>query len=84
MTDGNYQVVRDRLNRVFRDVFDNDEIEISDGMTAADIEDWDSLNHITLVVAVEREFKIRLNAADAAKLDNVGAMINYLLKVKSA
>jgi acyl carrier protein len=70
--------VRQKLNHVFRDVFDDDTIEIFDAMTAADIDEWDSVTHITLVLAVEKEFGVRLNAAEVGKLDNVGAMIELL------
>ena len=72
--------VRQKLNRVFRDVFDDDTIEIFDAMTAADIDEWDSVTHITLVLAVEKEFGIRLNAAEVGKLDNVGVMIELLVR----
>jgi acyl carrier protein len=49
-------------------------------MTAADIDEWDSVTHITLVLAVEKEFGVRLNAAEVGKLDNVGAMIGLLAR----
>lgn len=45
-----------KLNDIFQDVFDDDSIIVEDGTTAADIEDWDSLEHINLIVAVERAF----------------------------
>jgi acyl carrier protein len=72
--------VKHKLTRVFRDVFDDDNIEIFDAMTAADIDEWDSVTHITLVLAVEKEFGVRLNAAEVGKLDNVGAMIKLLAR----
>lgn len=72
--------VRQKLNRVFRDVVDDDTIEIFDAMTAADIDEWDSVTHITLVLAVEKEFGIRLNAVEVGKLDNVGVMIELLVR----
>jgi acyl carrier protein len=72
--------VKQKLNGVFRDVFDDDDIEIFDAMTAADIDEWDSVTHITLVLAVEKEFGLRLNAAEVGKLDNVGAMIELLAR----
>jgi HAD superfamily phosphatase (TIGR01681 family) len=71
-------IVRGRLNQVFREVFDEDDLEIFDAMSAADLEEWDSLSHITLVLAVEKEFRVRLNAAEVGKLDNVGQMIDLL------
>jgi acyl carrier protein len=72
--------IRDRLNKVFRDVFNDEKIEIFDGMTARDIDEWDSLMHITLIVATEKEFKIRLNAAQIGKLDNVGSLMDLIVK----
>lgn len=71
-------VIKQRLNKVFQEVFEDDAIEIVEGLTAADIEEWDSLMHVTLVVAVEKEFGLRLNAAEVGKLENVGAMLTLL------
>jgi len=70
--------MRLKLNEIFVEVFDDDEIKIFDAMTATDIEEWDSLMHITLVVATEKAFDVRLNAADVGKLENVGAMLDLL------
>ncbi|MDE6929933.1 MAG: acyl carrier protein, partial [Lachnospiraceae bacterium] len=53
------QEVFTRLDEVFQDVFDNEEIHVSDETTAEDIEDWDSLEHISLIVAVENAFGIK-------------------------
>jgi len=77
--DERYQEFKKRLNDVFIDVFDDEEIEIFDEMTAADIEEWDSLMHINLVVATEKVFNIQLNAADVGNLENVGQMLSLLL-----
>ena len=70
--------IKTRLTRVFQEQFDDEELEIFESMTAADIEEWDSLMHIVLIVAIEKEFDIRLNAAEVGKLENVGAMIKLL------
>ena len=51
----------ERLDDVFRDVFDDDTLEVDENTTADDIEDWDSIEHITLIGAVEDEFKMRLS-----------------------
>jgi acyl carrier protein len=72
--------IKTRLNKVFREVFDDDAIEIFDEMTAKDIPEWDSLMHIILVVAVEKEFAVRLNAAQVGQLKDVGAMLDLLEK----
>jgi acyl carrier protein len=69
------QTIRERLNQVFREVFDDDSIEISDEMTAADVEEWDSLNHINLIVAVERTFGIRFSTKEVNGLANVGEFV---------
>ena len=68
-----------KLNEVFRDVFDDETIEVNDATTANDIEDWDSLEHINLVVAVEKCFGIKFNMGEVAKLKNVGEMMDLIL-----
>jgi len=72
--------IQQRLNEVFRQVFDDDNLQIHDSMTAKDIDEWDSLMHITLVISVEKEFGIRMNSAEVGKLENVGAMIGLIEK----
>ncbi len=69
-----------RLTNVFREFFDDDEIEIDAETTADDIDDWDSLNHITLMAAVEDEFGIRLSMGEVSGLDNVGALAEIIRK----
>lgn len=66
------ETARLRLNRVFQDIFDDKSLEITDSMTAADVEAWDSLTHIDLIVQVEREFAIKLSTAEVRGLKNVG------------
>ena len=70
--------VERRLTEVFQETFDDPGLEIRDSMTAADVDEWDSLQHIVLVLAVERAFRIRLNPAEVGKLENVGRMIDLL------
>ena len=67
------------LNEVFRDVFDDESIVVVDETTANDIEDWDSLEHINLVVAVENNFGVKFNMGEVAALKNVGAMVDLIL-----
>lgn len=71
--------IKAKLNSVFREIFDNDGIEIYEDMTAEDLDEWDSVAHISLVLAVEHEFKVSLNAADIGELANVGAMLDLLV-----
>lgn len=69
-----------RLNIVFCDVFEDDDIELHEAMTAEDIDEWDSLMHITLVISAESEFGIKLKAAEVGKLANVGALLDILIE----
>lgn len=72
--------VYEKLNEVFRDVFDDDAIVVDDSTTADDIEDWDSLEHINLVVAVEKAFDIKFNMGEVNKMKNVGEMVDIILQ----
>ena len=62
------------LNEVFQDVFDDEDIEVTAETTANDIEDWDSLEHINLVVAVEECFGIKFTMGEVTGMKNVGEM----------
>ena len=70
--------VQKRLNSIFCDIFDDESIKISDSTSAADIEDWDSLAHISLVAAVEAEFGLRFKMREVSAMKNVGDMINII------
>ena len=70
-----------RLTNVFQDVFDDDSIVLTENSTADDIEEWDSLNQIKIILACEKEFNIKLNARDINTLENVGAMLEHLRKL---
>jgi len=67
-----------RLKEVFLDVFDDEEIELSRSTTAADVEDWDSLMHVNLVLATERAFAIRFSSTEVAQLVDVGELIDLV------
>jgi len=66
------QEILKQLNGIFKDVMDNDKIVLSETSTANDIEEWDSLNHIQLVVAIEKHFKIRFTTQEIQQWKNVG------------
>lgn len=68
----------ERLNEVFRDVFDDSSIVVDDSTTSKDIEDWDSLEHINLVGAVEQEFKMRFKMKEVSSMKNVGEMADIV------
>jgi acyl carrier protein len=62
------------VNRIFIDVLDNDSIVLNNNTTANDVEDWDSLTHIQLVVAIEKHFRVKFTAAEIRNWKNVGEM----------
>ena len=74
--------IYERLNSVFREFFDDEEIELDPDTTADDIEDWDSLNHITLMAAVEDEFGIRFTMGEVSGMENVGEMVEIIKRKK--
>lgn len=68
-----------KLNEIFRDVLDNEDIELADATTAADIEEWDSLSHIQLIVAIEKAFGVKFTSLEIMKWKNVGEMVDSLM-----
>ena len=72
-----------QLTQVFREVFDDYNLVLSPFTTSDDIEEWDSLNQIKIILACEKSFGIKLNARDINTLENVGAMLDYLQNFKS-
>ena len=71
----------ERLTNVFQDVFDDDSIELTETTTADDIEDWDSFEHINLVVAVEEEFGFKIPMGKTVTMKNVGEMVDIILEM---
>ncbi len=71
----NDQDIITRLNGVFRDVFDDDSLSVNENTTSADIEDWDSIEHINLISAVEDEFSMQFRMREVSGMKNVGEMI---------
>ncbi len=73
--------VFERLNEVFRDVFDDETIELHDETTADDIDEWDSFEHINLIVAVEEEFSFKMPMGKVVAMKNVGEMVDIILEL---
>lgn len=71
--------IYERLNQVFQDVFDDDSITVNPETTSEDIEDWDSLEHINLVAAVEQEFGVKFTMAQVVGMKNVGEMVDIII-----
>jgi acyl carrier protein len=67
------------LDKIFQDVFDDSDIHVTEKTTAADIEDWDSLEHINLIVAIENCFKIKFNMNQVTSMKNVGEMVDVIM-----
>lgn len=71
----------ERIRSIFEDVFPTNQVEIRRETSAKDIEDWDSLMHVNLIVTVEKEFGIRLKTSQIAKLKNVGELHDLVEQV---
>ena len=73
-----------QVNEIFKDVLDNDDIVIKESTTADDIEEWDSLSHIQLIVAIEKHFKVRFTTAEITSYRNVGELCEGIRKKLAA
>ena len=70
----------EKLQGVFREVFEDSELAIVPEMTAQDVEEWDSFNHINLVVALEEAFSVVFSSDEIARMRNVGDLVERLQK----
>ena len=73
-------VILKKVNEIFSEVFDDPSLEVTEEMTAADIEDWDSLTHITLISEVESAFGFTFAMKDVLGMKNVGEMLDIIEK----
>ena len=71
-------LIYEKLTSVFHDVFEDDSIVLSPGTTARDIDGWDSLAHVRLMLTVERKFGIKFSASEIASLKNVGELASVI------
>ncbi len=76
--------VFDEVRKIFRDNFDDDELVIVDETNSSDIEDWDSIEHINLVIAMEKKFDLKFNIKEVGKLANVGEMVDLIVSMLEA
>ncbi len=72
------EVIMQRLIQIFKDVFDLDDVVLTPDTTADDIEEWDSLEHINLISAVESSFKMKFKMKEISTMKNVGEMISII------
>ncbi len=70
--------ILEKLQEIFCDVFDNDDIELTVDTVAEDIEEWDSLSHIQLTKEMEKAFGIKLTSREIMSWDNVGEMVDSI------
>jgi acyl carrier protein len=77
------QQIISEVNQIFKDVLDNEDLVINTSTSAADVDEWDSLTHIQLVVAIEKHFKLKFTSAEIRDWKNVGDMAdNIASKIK--
>ena len=67
--------IYEKLSDIFHDVFDDDSIVVTRDLSAKDVDGWDSLSHIRLIITVERAFKIKFNTSEIGKLEKVGDLV---------
>ena len=72
--------IMDKVTNILRDIFDDDELMITDETTAADVEDWDSLEQINILIAMEKQFAVKFSVGEVEGLKNVGEMIDLIAK----
>lgn len=72
--------IYERLTRIFHNVLDDDSIVLTPELTANDVEEWDSFNHINLIVAIEQAFKIKFQTAELESMKNVGHLVALIEK----
>jgi acyl carrier protein len=72
------QEIYERLTKIFEDVFDEDTIKVTPELTAKDVDGWDSLTHIRLMLTVEKAFKVKFSASEIGKLANVGELVKLI------
>jgi acyl carrier protein len=71
-----------RLTTIFEDVFDETSIEVTPGLSAKDVDGWDSLTHLRLLLTIEKAFKIKFSTSEIGKLENVGDLV-ALIKARA-
>lgn len=75
----NRDEVLQKLNEVFREVFDDDSISLTEKSTVSEIQDWDSLEFVNIIVAVMSTFNIKFSIEELKSLENIGAMVDLII-----
>jgi acyl carrier protein len=79
MTATQHDEVLNKLNKTFQEVFNDDDIQLTDNTTAADIEQWDSLTNVRLLIQIEQDFNISFNISEIADIPNVGELVDIII-----
>jgi acyl carrier protein len=82
MTISSQDRILKHLTIIFREIFDDDDIVLTLESTADDIEEWDSLNQIKIILECEKFFQVKLKARDIRSLNNVGEMVDHLMRLR--
>jgi acyl carrier protein len=72
------RLIYTQLSTIFEDVFDEDSIEVTPELSAKDVDGWDSLTHIRLILTVEKRFKIKFSTSEIGNLENVGDLVSLI------
>ena len=72
------QQIYARLTQIFSDVFDEESIKVTPELSAKDVDGWDSLSHIRLILTIEKAFKIKFSTSEIGKLENVGDLVSLI------
>jgi acyl carrier protein len=73
--------LQSELQEVFREVFDDDSLAVSESTSAADIDGWDSMAHINLIIAIEKQFRVKFAAAEIAALGRRGQTVGNMIQL---
>ena len=73
-----HEAILEKLNEIFQDIFDDDSLVITETTPANDVEDWDSIEHINLIDAVEKEFGMKFKMQEVSGMKNVGEMVQII------
>lgn len=76
----NKEIILEKLNTIFQDVFDDENLIITESTKADDIEEWDSLTNVMIILSIENEFSIKFDIIKASEMKNVGDMINHIME----
>jgi len=70
--------IYDRMGNIFHDVFDDDSIQVSPALSAKDVDGWDSLTHIRLILTIQKAFQVKFSTSEIGKLENVGDLVELI------